>query len=98
MGDKEFMDFLGEEDRQRGLPLFIILCLREKIKSISEIYRSSLDAYKELNTTNDTDLKKELKSFILDLIKSSRLTVEQFDLVMGTQIIDDDDEEENDGD
>lgn len=97
MGDKEFMDFLGEEDRQRGLPLFIILCLREKIKSISEIYRSSLDAYKELNT-NDTDLKKELKNFILDLIKSSRLTVEQFDLVMGTQIIDDDDEEENDGD
>lgn len=102
-GDEEFEEFINKESEEQEvlerqpLPIFLVLSLKEKVKAISSLMETSRDI---MNTSKDVDLKEKSKQFIQNLMDSAEHSLEQFDLVMCSEIYDeeveDEDEEEND--
>lgn len=87
--DKEFQDYLNNNPNPAVDQLTIIInAINQKANNILKFYSKSLDIYKELEQ-NDP-IKNPLKEFIIDLIKSSIITISQFDYAL----IDDEEETE----
>lgn len=97
MGDREFEEFMDDdkatEYEGRPLPFFLVLSLREKMKSITEMYQVSTNVYHHDKT--DPQLKEMTKEFISDLMTSCRNTLNQFDILMSSEIYEEDPDEDD---
>lgn len=85
-GDENFKDFMDKSSELK----IVINTIRYKIKSIIELYSSSLNTYLKLN--NEDPLKKELREYLLELFKHSLQAIDQFDYAL----LGDDDQNERD--
>lgn len=87
--DKEFQKFLNNSD-----PNFfsLMIGLREKSRSIADMYKLSFKNYHE---TNDDEIRKMLKEFIKRLINDFQTSMEQVDIIISDIISDEDDEDDD---
>lgn len=94
LGDQEFQDFINSNRNNNDkddLPSFLLIGIREKLRSLSELYKNSIDFYLKLET--EDALKNPIKYFIRHLIKNSNETIKQFDYLLIDSAIGDDEDD-----
>lgn len=80
-----------EQEEESSNLLTITLLVREKVRSISELYKTTLDGYNQTSgPLGASTTKKKLEEFLGWLIDASKETINQFDFLIADQLIDDD--------
>ena len=91
MGDKEFKQYMEEnggnssENNSDGLPFYMILCVREKSKTLIELFKESLNFYEKMMKEKPLvvdEVTKGMKEYIKKLSEESLCTLQQFDMIM----------------
>jgi hypothetical protein len=102
--EKDFKKFIddnnddGDDDNQ-GVPIYLILCVKEKSKSILEAYSTSIDFLMKLMNSKDSDksdlIINDLKNYIKRLQEEYINVLNQFNNIMiGIEPYEEDDSEE----
>lgn len=90
--DKEFQDYLNNNDNSEDQLLTIVKTIYLKSNTIYEFYSKTVDTYLKLNEKDP--LKTEFEIYLKDLMKQSLYTIAQFDYAL----IEEDDEDGDEGD
>lgn len=92
-GDEDFERFIDSQEPSNSLNFLLMISLREKMKSLNEFYRTSLELYPKMS---DDSLKSETAEFIKGIMKEILETNQQFNVFMASQIMEDEDYEDED--
>jgi hypothetical protein len=84
MGDQDFQKFMDDNEKKHtdNLPFYLVLCAREKAKTIIDLYSASLEFLIKSPNSVSTTLLSHQASFIKKLQEESFNTLRQFDMIM----------------
>lgn len=98
MNEKELEGYLNQDNSNNSNLFFITLTIREKVRSISELYKTTLEGYNQSSSGppgTASGSKKKLEEFTGWLIDAAKEAINQFDFLIADQLIDDDEEKDS---
>lgn len=96
MNERDIEGYINQDNSNNSNLFFITLTIREKVRSISELYKTTLDSYNQSSAGppgTASGSKKKLEEFTGWLIDAAKEAINQFDFLIADQLIDDDDED-----
>jgi hypothetical protein len=82
-GDDDFKKFINNDDGKNpensNLPFYMVLCAREKARTLTEMYSTASNILKNANTENE---KKDIRGYLKKLETESLNVLRQFDMIM----------------
>ena len=92
MNERDLEGYLNQDNSNNSNLFFITLTIREKVRSISELYKTTLDSYNQSSAGppgTASGSKKKLEEFTGWLIDAAKEAINQFDFLIADQLIDD---------